>query len=51
MKMLDLYNDEDHDTPHEKHPINHRAKIDLDALNGVSRIRDRIKAVLLRSEA
>ena len=49
MKVLDLYNNEDH----EKHQINHRAKIDLEALQDASldcRVRDRSKAVLLRSE-
>ena len=26
MKVLDLYNNEDHDIPHEKYQIDHRTK-------------------------
>ena len=53
MKMLDLYSDEDHDITHEKYSSDHRTKIDLEAHHDASRdglVRDRIKAVLLRSE-
>lgn len=53
MKVLDSYDNEDHDIPHEKHQTDHWEKIDLEALHDASRdarIRDRIKAVLLRSE-
>jgi len=53
MKVLDLYNDEDHDTPMKSIRLTTDKKIELEALHDASRdgrIRDRIKAVLLRSE-
>lgn len=51
MKMLDLYKHEDHVMPNEKIKLSPDQKVYLEALHDASRdgrVRDRIKAVLLR---
>ena len=53
MKVLDFYSNEDHDTSMNKIELTAEQKADLEAFHDTSRdgrIRDRIKAVLLRSE-
>ncbi|MBE0361476.1 helix-turn-helix domain-containing protein [Pseudoalteromonas aliena] len=53
MKVLDFYSNEDHDTSINKIELTAEQKADLEAFHDTSRdgrIRDRIKAVLLRSE-
>ncbi len=53
MKVFDLYNNEDHDTLMKNIKLTIEKKIELEALHDASRdgrVRDRIKAVLLRSE-
>jgi len=53
MKVLDLYNDEDHDIPIKSINLTTEEKIALEVLHDTNRdgrVRDRIKAVLLGSK-